>query len=205
MSINAVPDDAIYCTGYGGYSDNSSSSVFECCTFGNWSSDTCSPLFAVFDDSDYEDDESECDPVECFKSCQDPSALYKDAWVKSGTKNPAYQYCAAFPTLYAYARQDLLPSNATIIPAGINHLSDDDLRNITDTVTHCLITTCDQSQDPNHCASKCSPSALLVNSTTPSLQGISGCFDALCHSSKPVPFPNADILGIGVGLLQHPP
>ncbi|KAI1618604.1 hypothetical protein EDD37DRAFT_274140 [Exophiala viscosa] len=109
--------------------------------------------------------------------------------------------CVALPALYGYHLQGLIPSDvmSQISPA-LSNATVTDMMNIVDATTHCLLSTCDQARNSSICEADCSPTSLLVNSTTPSMEGISKCLSTLCGGSlaPALLFANADIAGIGV-------
>lgn len=196
-----VPTDAFYCYPLG------SPDSIRCCTLESVSTDTNS----LCDLDIYPDlvTSSPCSTGDCVHDCQDLDLLYSlyTSISKTGSllNVELYSFCVGIPNMYAYLNQGLMPPNVTdkitkLLPA----VTQDDLLNITNSLTHCLIGTCDQARDSTACRQPCSPASLLVNSFTPSIRGISHCMEALCHTdwSLPItsslPFANSDIAGIGV-------
>lgn len=149
-----------------------------------------------------------CPSLNCVNDCQNLDALYGysplfGAIEPQRTSN-LYNLCLNLPVVYDYFKQGILdPAYSQFfennVPLGATR---SDLQGITSAVTHCLLGTCDQARDSTACSSKCSPVAMLINSTTPSFQGVSDCLETLCAGSRSLPYANSDIIGIGVGYLR---
>ena len=153
-------------------------------------------------------EKSWCLTGDCIQDCQNLTSLYYLPANFEGagytTAEDLYNDCLNLPTVYGYFKQGLLPANYTdsisrYFPPTI---SDTDLQGITSSVTHCLITTCDNARDHGACNSLCPPVQLLINSTTPSFDGVSNCLQTLCNGIGSgfdgLPYANSDIVGIGV-------
>lgn len=165
-----------------------------CCSF---SSDGLSSSCFNWTDPDY----IQCPSGDCLHDCKNVSLLYQPPSMDAnGGSN--YDVCLGLPVLYGYHTQDLIPSNVmSQINPSLSNATSNDMMAITDAVTHCLLSTCDQARDSSICKAACSSTSLLINSTTPSMEGINACLVTLCGSSpltSALPFANADIAGIGV-------
>ena len=146
----------------------------------------------------------------CVQDCQSLDLLYNLPVLFDSTQSTAtvnlYNTCLNLPLVLGYLKQGLHPlgSVATDYSQSLEHYfplgtTDTELQNITSAVTHCLINSCDQARDTAACFTACSPANLLVNSTTPSFDGVSACLGILCANDNNVlPYANSDIIGIGV-------
>lgn len=140
-----------------------------------------------------------CPSGNCINDCRDLELLYghtnRSIWQYS-----LYDLCLFASSIVGYLRQGLLSDYAGLDQYFPPNTTNEQLQDITAKVTHCLISTCDVLRNITACFSQCSPSALLINSTFPSAQGVFDCLDSLCGG---LPYGNADIVGIGVRIRQN--
>jgi hypothetical protein len=152
-----------------------------------------------------------CDGGDCIANCQNSTWLYEskiqdDAFEGNGI-GPVRRYgtCANVPAMAGYASQGILNSNISSIvePHVSPSASAQDITIITSTVTECLTQTCRASRNRTACANSCQAVNLLINSTTPNLQGLNTCLNTLCRGKwDSRPYADADIIGVGVS--NHP-
>lgn len=191
--MDIVPLDAWFCS-EPGLTFNSS----QCCRLHD-ASDSC---------TFFRDVPSFCDDGSCVRACQDVGRLYTAPLTSETTKSPdinLFTICLNLPSVIGYFRQGLLPLGAgedgyaqSVHQSFPVNTTDAELQNVTSAVTHCLVSSCDQARDATTCSHACSPASLLINSTTPSVSGLSSCLSTLCRSVGGLPYANSDVLGIGV-------
>ena len=115
-----------------------------------------------------------------------------------------YSVCANAPNMLRYLGQGRLePSIAEEVGRYVHETaSEDSLKSITLAVTDCLTATCRNARNNTRCQTECAGVNLLVNSSTPNLQGLDRCMDLLCEGGSDVysslPYADADVVGIGV-------
>lgn len=179
------------------------SSVLQCCGFHDDPNSNPCDLLTVPDFGV----SSWCPTGDCISDCQNLTSLYYLPVSFDPSQGDQamffYNACLNLPTVYGFFKQGLLSAayNGSLSGYFPDTVSVEALQTITSAVTHCLITTCDQSRDSQACTELCSPSNLLINSTTPSFNGVSECLYFLCtdyNGHGGVPYANSDIVGIGV-------
>ncbi|KAJ8116867.1 hypothetical protein OPT61_g1812 [Boeremia exigua] len=179
----------------------------QCCYPSEQDSPVCRRNFNNQTATIFEDDNGK-HPAEY---CRNVHKLYAskigdDASIGNGVApQRRYLACANFPNMARYLHNGILdPSISAEIEQYItNEIDDQALKNITFAVTECLTATCRNARDSTLCRHSCSGVNLLVNSTTPSVQGLDKCLDTLCTGRyNSLPFAVADVVGIGVGYLE---
>ena len=142
-----------------------------------------------------------CTSGDCVKDCLQPSSLYENvSQVTYDQAIPLYAICTATTNITRTVATTSDPPDVLTEHFPISDVSI--FEQISASATTCLVETCQQGRHPEDCDRLCSPTHLLVNNTTPSLQGQSDCLMALCSSRVALPFANADVSGIGV---RRPP
>lgn len=145
----------------------------------------------------------------CISECGDQKLLYTSFVQDDGIGNgrgpiTRFQACVNFPSIARYFALGQLSTNiSTVVEKYINtSISDDQLQNITSSVTDCLSSTCRNSRAKGFCYDDyCSPVKLLTNSSSPNITAINRCLGTLCSSGyKSLPFADSDIVGIGVSV-----
>ena len=96
------------------------------------------------------------------------------------------------------------PAKSNIVSEVEKYISrnatNDALKNVTFAVTECLAATCRKARHSKVCRPQCARVNLILNGTTPNLQGVSQCLDSLCTGGcDSLPFADQDVVGIGVG------
>jgi len=144
---------------------------------------------------------------DCITDCGDEQAIYRsleqDSLIGNGF-GPISRYlaCVNLPSIARYWKYGQLSSNTSnAISRYIDpNTSESQLQNITEAVTGCVSSTCQNSRRPDLCyADYCSPVKLLSNSSAPNVTAINQCMHILCSNGyKSLPFADADIVGIGV-------
>ena len=136
-----------------------------------------------------------CPSGDCAKDCLDLPALYQEQprTISEGDVT-RYDLCsglghAADALKLGFAS----PAEASRIEPFFRNVNTSSLLQTADAVNRCLVNTCDQSRDFKSCTS-----ALVINSTIPSLAGRAICLEFLCDSDLGLPVANQDIVGIGV-------
>ncbi|KAJ4295620.1 hypothetical protein N0V90_007633 [Kalmusia sp. IMI 367209] len=144
---------------------------------------------------------------DCLKDCSNVTNIYQsiaqvDPYDGNG-QGPIRRYltCANVPNMAGYLSQKVIGDNITSIIA--NNISteatDDQLKKVTFAVTECLTSTCRNARHKAECRDKCSPVNLLINNTTPDVQGLNNCLNSLCTGGyDALPYADADVVGIGV-------
>lgn len=161
-----------------------------------------------------------CPSGSCLDACQDLERLY--AVIPPGMQVQADNYglptrIPDMITLYGIclgyanitralhgAQGFVPPKEAAVLNPLFPPSTEDDLHRVGNGASRCLSETCEKSTNGSRCAWDCSPSQLLLNSTTPRLSGPYQCLDAICQGGVGLPFGNQDVVGVGVGrLLAH--
>ncbi|KAL8931056.1 MAG: hypothetical protein Q9208_000158 [Pyrenodesmia sp. 3 TL-2023] len=158
-----------------------------------------------------------CPSGSCLDACQDLERLY--AVIPPGMQVQADNY--GLPTLipdmvtlygiclgYANttralhsAQEFVPPKEAAVLNPLFPPSTEDDLHRVGNGASRCLSETCEKSTNGSRCAWDCSPSQLLLNSTTPRLSGPYQCLKTICQGGVGLPFGNQDV--VGVGLHRH--
>lgn len=179
-----------------------------CCFVGDQDSRICQRNF----NRDVAPFSGGCPSGDCLKDCSDVTTIYQslaqnDPAGPGNGQGPIrrYQTCANVPNVASYVSQRVLGDNITTY-IGKNVSTDatpEQLKSVTSAVTSCLTATCGNARNQVDCKDKCEAVNLLINNTTPNVQGINDCLDALClHEFHALPFADADIVGIGVSFLD---
>ncbi|KAL8859002.1 MAG: hypothetical protein Q9178_004483 [Gyalolechia marmorata] len=155
-----------------------------------------------------------CPSGSCLDACQDLERLY--AVIPPGMQVQADNYglptrIPDMITLYGIclgyanitralhvAQGFIPPKEAAVLNPLFPPSTDDDLHRVCNGASHCLSETCEKSTNASRCAWECSPSQLLLNSTTPRLSGPYQCLNAICHGGVGLPFGNQDVVGVGI-------
>lgn len=148
-----------------------------------------------------------CYNGDCLKTCSNVTDIYQslaqdDPYEGNGS-GPIRRYltCANVPAMAGYLSQDVLEQNiSSSIGAHVSReASGDQLKGVTSAVTDCLTSTCRNARNKSRCRDPCSAVNLLINNTTPSVQGVNSCLYSLCDGGyNSLPYADADIVGIGV-------
>lgn len=194
-----MAESPLFCNNIG-----NTTNQLNCCYASNQSSQTCRENF---NNPDIDTFTGGCLNGDCLKVCSNVSTIYQsltqiDPYQGNG-QGPIRRYltCANVPAMAGYLSQDVLGQD---ISSSIgNHVSpnasDDALKNVTLAVTKCLTTTCTYARNKGRCQNSCSSVNMLINSTTPDIQGVNECLYSLCKGGyNSLPFADADIVGIGV-------
>lgn len=191
----------IYCESIG----NTTGSL-NCCYPDDQTSPVCQSNFAA-DAKTFSDG---CLYGNCLADCQKTVNIYQsiiqDEPTRGNGRGPIrrFQTCANVPAMAGYLSQHALEQNITAsigrhIP---NTGTEDDKKKVTHAVTECLTQTCRNARSRTACGEPCSAVNLLVNSTTPNLQGINNCLMSLCTTGyDALPYADADVVGVGVSVL----
>ncbi|KAF2799252.1 hypothetical protein K505DRAFT_266015 [Melanomma pulvis-pyrius CBS 109.77] len=189
----------IFCNSIG----NTTAAALQCCHPNNQTSSICQVDF----DPNGPTFLGGCSSGDCIAECQDIGLLYSsvaqiDPYFGNG-KAPIrrYQTCANVPAMAGYLSHNALePSiSSSVLPFVSPHTTDDDLRKVTRAITECLTSTCENARNRSICSSQCSAVNLLINSTTPNVEGLNDCLGSLCNGHYgSLPFADADVIGIGV-------
>ncbi len=190
--------NTVACIGIG-----SGATGLSCCHVNNQSDPTCQDIFSQQDGLL----QKGCQSDHCMADCQNATVLYSSLVqtnLSGNGQGPIARYaaCVNVPAIFRSLSQGALSSNFSssaqqYIPTNV---TEDNLQNITSTVTDCLSSTCRNSRNSGHCYDNyCSPVKLLANDTTPNITAINGCLNQLCHSGfSALPYADADVVGIGV-------
>lgn len=139
--------------------------------------------------------------------CANKNKIYRSLTQTDATGDGQALYrrfstCASVPTMRSYLSHNALqPSVSSVVGPhlSLENTTDEHLSNVTDAVTYCLTQTCRQARLAEKCRYECAPVNLLLNSTTPNVQGINTCINTLCsNNDSSLPYADPDIIGIGV-------
>lgn len=185
------------------FCNNIGNSTLNCCFISDQSSKECNAIFgdraAVFG--------SDVPAPNYLQDCANLQFIYSSVldntvWSGTGTRPyQRYQVCASLSNMIDYRNQSLLGPNirSKVEDYVPTKASSDQLKNISRATTDCLTATCQNARDVDHCSYNCSAVNLLINSTTPNVEGIHQCLHALCTGNQTsLPFADADVVGIGV-------
>ncbi|KAF2841390.1 hypothetical protein M501DRAFT_1014191 [Patellaria atrata CBS 101060] len=148
-----------------------------------------------------------CPGGDCLAQCRDPRLLYTTLLADNFTGHgdapiARYRACTNLPAISRSISRGTLDRTLAESAEGYipSNVPEDILQTITASVTDCLSSTCRNSRDPNFCYNDyCSPTRLLINSSTPNVQEINNCLYRLCHSEhRALPYADQDVVGIGV-------
>jgi hypothetical protein len=153
-----------------------------------------------------------CLSGDCISDCRNVSLLYSSAiqdlaYFGNGQASiRRYEACANVPAMAGYLSAGILSPfiSSSISPYISQNASNDGLKSVTLAVTECLTSTCSNARNRGRCKEQCSAVNLLINSTTPNVEGLNACLHNLCTGGyKSLPYADADVIGIGVSVLVH--
>ena len=76
-------------------------------------------------------------------------------------------------------------------------------RNVALNISNCFSNTCESTRDPSICTAYCSAADMVTQDNFLDISGNTyECISTLCSSDCALPYANADIFGIGVGVQQ---
>ncbi|KAF2734237.1 hypothetical protein EJ04DRAFT_603366 [Polyplosphaeria fusca] len=191
--------DNLFCDNIGNTTDS-----LECCTISDQNSPICQTNF--FNPNVYTFSNG-CYNRSCIEMCQKRKSVYisdqqEDVFRGNGM-GPKRRFltCANVPAMAGYLDQKVIQQNLSdaMAPYIPDNRTNDDLRGITLAVTECLTSTCHSARNSTDCRGRCSATNLMINNTTPNIQGMNGCLYSLCHEGyNSLPYADADVIGIGV-------
>ena len=142
-----------------------------------------------------------CNTGNCVADCRDTSQLF----------NPLSPGPFGVCMLFANVSRSLVNTDlwsqqelSQLRSFGFGLQSQDAFDGIANTITTCLTDACQQNPSANQCAKYCSPDGpqnLYINSSTPSLLGVSECLLQVC--SQNLSFADFDLAGVGVSTLKQ--
>lgn len=191
---------ALFCDGIG------NSSSLSCCYSDDLASKSCQHNFFTPSVHTFT---GGCPGGDCIKTCSDPSNIYSsiaqiDPYDGNG-QGPIRRFstCVNVPSMAGYLAQHVLSENITdVIGNSISsNATPAQLKRVASAVTDCLASTCRNARNEEGCRTQCSAVNLLINNTTPDVQGVNDCLQTLCTGGYDyLPYADADVVGIGVSV-----